>query len=47
MFFLSRQRYARAFPQELHIISEFWGDFDEINAYKKVSDRCIIINEAI
>ena len=47
MFFLPKQRYSRASPQELHLLPQLLCDFDELNLYKKVSDRCIIIYEAI
>ena len=45
MFF--SPRYARASPQELHLISQFLGGFFELNLYKKVSGRRIIRYEAI
>ena len=46
-FFSPKWRYARAFPQELHILTQFLCDFDELNLYKKVSGRHIIIYEVV
>ena len=47
MFFSLKRRYTRASPQELNLLPQFLCDFDELDLYKKVSGRLIIINEAI
>ena len=47
ILFSRKQRYARALPQELHLLPQLLGDFGELNLYKKVSGRCIIMFEAI
>ena len=47
MLFSQKRRYARALPQELHLLPKSLCDFDELNLYKKVSGRRIIIYEAI
>ena len=47
MFFSPKRRYARDSPQELHLLPQFLGNFDELNLYKKVSGRRIIIYKAI
>ena len=45
--FSQKRRYARALPQELHLIPQLLVDFGEINLYTKVSDKKIIKYEAI
>ena len=42
-FFTQKQRYARDFPQKLHLLPKCLCDFDEISFYNKVSDRHSII----
>ena len=45
--FFSRQRHARALPQELHVLPQFLIGFGALDLYKKVSDRRIIIYDVI
>ena len=47
MFFSQKQRYARALPQELHILLQLLGNSDEQNLYKRVSGRRIIVYKDI
>ena len=45
--FQKNQRYTRASPQELYLLPQLLGNFDEPNLYKKVSVRRIFTYEAI
>ena len=45
--FLPRQSYTRAFPQELHILPQFLGNFVELNSYRKMINSRIILYELI
>ena len=43
----TKAKVRQGFPQELYLLPQFLCDFDELNLYKKVIDKHIILYEAI
>ena len=46
-FFSQKRGHTKALPQELHLIPQLLGNFDELIFYKKGSGRRKIIYEVI